>query len=294
MKGIYVFKQNGKEIARSENIITANGKETILQYLAGTTLDWASHMAVGAIVQTSIADTNTTLDFEIARTPVTLKSYSTSSPKLTVMATLDETIIANIYEIGIYPIANNATFGQRNNLIISDFSVLSNWSATAGGPVSTNEFLAQSPTSPRLGAYSINIPESTTYTSTNVSFNFSNHTVLDTVDLLIDNVVGTGNVSVTFGNNAGDTETLTYSLSTNSSYQVVSQNVTQALIDLGQITSLSIVTPSSFSFLIDAIKASINNEVNASSALVSRSELTTPIAKLAGTPLDIEYYLDLT
>ena len=78
------------------------------------------------------------------------------------------------------------------------------------------------------------------------------------------------------------------------SYQVVSQNVTQALIDLGQITSLSIVTPSSFSFLIDAIKASINNEVNASSALVSRSELTTPIAKLAGTPLDIEYYLDLT
>ena len=35
MKGTYIYKQNGIEIGRSENVITTDGKKSILQYLAG-------------------------------------------------------------------------------------------------------------------------------------------------------------------------------------------------------------------------------------------------------------------
>ena len=64
---------------------------------------------------------------------------------------------------------------------------------------------------------------------------------------------------------------------------------------LGTITSVSIQTVGvSSSITVDAIKVSVLGEITNSAGIVSRSVLTTPIAKIYGVPLDIEYYLQLS
>jgi len=295
MKGIYIFKQNGIEIGRSENVITTHGKTTILQYMAGSTSDWASHIAVGAIGQNAAGVGNLVLDFEISRTPVSLKSYSSTSPNLLVKGTLDESFSANIYEVGVFPISNSTTFGKRSNLVITDFSSLDAWSTT-GGTVTTNAFQAQSPTSPRVGSYSVNIPASTVYSNINTSFNFAGYSTIDNLDLLIGPVTATGtkNLTLTFTNTQGSTANIVYPLTTNAGYQVVSASLTSDVIALGQIVGISFTTPASLAVNIDAVRVSVTSEVDQSTALVSRSVLTTPIAKIYGSPLDIEYYIQLS
>lgn len=295
MKGIYVFKQDGLEIGRSENVITTYGKTTILQYMAGATTDWASHIAVGAIGQTAVDITNTVLDFEISRTPVSLKSYASTSPNLIVKGTLDESFYANIYEVGIYPISNSKVFGKKNNFVITDFSALEAWTAT-GGSVTTNSFLAQGATSPRIGAYSVNIPASTVYSNTSSNIDFSGYSTIDTLDLLIGPVTATGTktLTVTFTGSNGSTSNITYSLTTNTGYQKISANLTTGVIALGKITGISFTTPAALAVTIDAMKVSISSEIDQSTALVSRAILTTPIAKIYGSPLDIEYYVQLS
>jgi hypothetical protein len=48
-KGTYVFKQNGLEIGRTNNLITSNGRNLILEFLAGARQNWAADMAIGAM-----------------------------------------------------------------------------------------------------------------------------------------------------------------------------------------------------------------------------------------------------
>lgn len=301
LKGTYVFKQNGTEIGRSNNIITDNGKMAILKYLTNSVSEWASSLAVGAIPTTATAS-DRTLYYEVARSAVTMKSYKTGSPNLIIVkGTLDASVTANIFEVGLYPYTTTQIFGTRDQMILTDFSYYYDWIKTAGSGTVTNvPFVSQDPYSPRIGFNSIKLPAATTIKNSNISLSLSSYTSMDTLDILVNvptSSTGSNTLNVVLTDVNGSTSTASYSYnaSTTSGYQILSTNFASNINTLSTIQSIQIQSVGTNSAItLDAMRVSVALEIGDSSSLISRSTLTTPIAKTYGTPLDIEYYLQLS
>jgi len=294
LKGTYVFKQGGVEVGRSENIITTNGKTAILQYLSGALSEWAASIAVGTINTTPTVN-DLTLAYEVARSAVTLKSFQVGSPNLIVVkGTLAASVAANIYEVGVFPVTTANIFGTRDQLIIDDFSGISNWKGT----YTTNQYAAQNSISPRIGTYSVNIPAATTISNSNFYLNLSSYSQLDSLNILANVPSGSsGTLNVVLTDVSSNTAIVSYTFNgaTTNGYQILSGKLPSNISTLGTITSVSIQTVGvSSSITVDAIKVSVLGEITNSAGIVSRSVLTTPIAKIYGVPLDIEYYLQLS
>jgi hypothetical protein len=296
IKGTYIFKQGGVEIGRSDNIITTHGKEAIVQYLADSTFEWASAIAVGSI-NTTPALSDLTLKYETARTGVTLKSYKNGSPSLIIVkGTLDANLSANIYEIGVFPSKTKQVFGTRDQLIIDDFSTIVNWSTSSGTAYTTNAYAAQSPYSPRIGLYSVAMAAGSTIVNSNFNVDLSTYSPIDTLDLLVNVDSGkSGTLNVTLTDVNGLTSTLAYTFGTTTGYQILSQALPSSIFSLSNVKSIQFATVGANSDItLDAIKVAVLSEISDTTSLVSRSVLTTPIAKIYGTPLDIEYYVQLS
>lgn len=296
IKGTYVFKQNDIEIGRSENIITTNGKEAILKYLAGTSTDWAGSMAIGCIKTTpSLSDLS--LQYEVSRSAIVLKSYKSGTPNLIVLkGRVDALTVANIYEVGIFPSNTDKLFGTRDKLILTDFSSPTDWIYSHGSATSI-PFAAQFPTSPRVGLYSLSVQNTSDFSNNNFILDLSNYSSLDTLDILASVDAGKyGNVIVTLTdvNNLNTTITYPFNGSVQSGYQILSQNLPANISTLSTISTIRIQTYGAYSEItLDAIKVSVLGEISNSTGLISRSVLTTPIPKIYGVPLDIEYYVQL-
>lgn len=303
-KGTYVFKQDGKEIGRSENLITTNGRKVLLQYIAGIRNEWAADMCFGAINTTpSLSDVE--LNFETARVPVTLKTYKSATvdnPDLIIVrGTLPASLYANIYEIGLYPESRITDVANRNNKIITDFSDLSNWvasisdqsqSITDQGTVSITGYSPQGSASPRIGGFSVDLAQNTMYENNTFGFNLLGYSDLDSLKILAYNTAA-GNLTVTFKDVQNNSYVFNYTLSDNSGYQILSAPFPANVSFINTINSINIKTDNTASVTIDAIKASTTTELTNEDYLISKSVLSTPIAKIYGIPLDVEYYVQV-
>jgi hypothetical protein len=69
MKGTYIFRQNGVELGRCENVITTAGKTQIAKSIANQNSQWAGSIAIGSGASAASV-TNKKLNFEYARGPV--------------------------------------------------------------------------------------------------------------------------------------------------------------------------------------------------------------------------------
>jgi hypothetical protein len=303
-KGTYVFKQDGVEVGRSENIITDDGRKTILQYLSGYRNEWASDLAIGAISNPPLS-TDTELNFETARVPITLKTFRSKTltdPDLIVLrGTLPSTMYANIYEIGVYPESKNTDIANRNNRILTDFSDLSNWVASVAdinnqvamnGTVEITGFMPQAPQSPRIGGFSVEIYPNTSYYNNTYGFSLQGYSDIDTLKLLVYNTVA-GNATVTMTDANNQTLTFNYVLSDNAGYSILSAPFPSGVQYLSTIKSINITTDSTGVLTLDAIKASTTRELTSTEYIISKSVLYNPIAKMYGITLDVEYYLQL-
>lgn len=294
--GTYVFKQNGKEIGRSKNLITTNGTAAILQYLSGNSSDWAGSLAVGAMPTTANVN-DLALRYEIARSAIIFKSYRIDTPNLIILkGRVDSQVAANIYEIGVYPSNNEKVFGTRDNLIVTDFSTPNDWVIVTGN-VNLIPYAAQMPSSPRVGLYNLSIESNSEITNDNFIFDLSSYSSLDTLDVLVDvedGKVGTLNVTLSDVNANSKTISYPFNGNTTAGYQVLSQNFSSDIATLSSISTVTIETVGSLSDIeLDSIRVSVLGEISNSTALISRSTLSTPIAKIYGAPLDIEYYVQL-
>ena len=301
-KGTYVFKQNGIEIGRSDNLITTNGRKSILQYMAGVKQDWASDIAIGAINTTPSAS-DIQLNFETARVPVIMKTFQTAygnSPDLIIVrGMLPSNMYANIYEIGIYPTKRISATSVKSNRLIEDFTSLDNWDATSGSATYT-PFSPQAPQSPRIGNYSVQLDVNTVYENNSLSIDMSNYSSTDQLQILAYNTVA-GSLDVVFTDIYGYTSTVSYTLTTNTGYEILSNYFSSTtngaevpIQNLNTVKSISISTSTGGVITIDALKVSVAAELTNQEYLVSKSVLTTPIAKIYNTPLDIEYYIQLS
>lgn len=303
-KGTYVFKKNGIEIGRSENLITDNGRKIILQYLSGYRGEWASDLAIGAISNPPLSS-DTELNFETARVPITLKTFKSSNlvdPDLIVLrGTLPSIMYANIYEIGIYPESKKTDISNRNNRILTDFSDLTNWVSSiydqnnqvpSNGVVEITGFLPQAPQSPRIGGFSVEIYPNTSYYNDTFGFSLQGYSDIDTLQLLAYNTVA-GNMNVTLKDSNNQTLSFNYALTDNAGYQVLSAPFPSGVQYLSTIKSITITTDNTAVITLDAIKASTTRELTSTEYIISKSVLSNPIAKMYGITLDVEYYLQL-
>jgi hypothetical protein len=295
LKGTYVFKKDGKEIGRSTNLITNNGRKTLLQYLSGIKSDWASSIAIGAISTTpTLSDIE--LNFETARFPINLKTFKSAegeNPDLLILrCTLPASMYANIYEVGAYPNNVDTNISNINNQIFTDFSDLTGWVTDEGSTYITG-YMPQVSSSPRIGAFSVELAQSTVFYNNTFSFNMNSYTDADNLQILAYNTVA-GQVTITMTDVLNNSTSFVYNLDTNDEYQVLSVPFSNDSQFLGTIRSISIATDSTAVITIDAIKASITKELSTTDYIISKSVLDYPIAKEYGTALDIEYYIQLT
>ena len=317
MKGTYIFRQNGVELGRCENVITTAGKNQIAKSIANQSSQWAGSIAIGSGASAASA-ANKKLNFEYARGPVNSISYEVGVPqsnniRLVAKAALGENISGQIYEIGIF---SSSSFTSQFETILCNCDDVEGWYyqkadgtwdelININGYSTTATINSVTTVVGRAGNQAINFSTSlgSNLTVTKVrffaNFDFSEVSSTDTFSFAVQKTGGSaGNITVRFYTD--ETNYFTASLSTIASgtntYTILesaksSWSVGAGAPDWSNINFIEINNPEGNIYL-DGIRVD-NVVAETQSILVSRSLPSTIITKVEGTPLEIEYLLDL-
>jgi hypothetical protein len=298
LTGTYRITSSGSLIGEYQNMITTNGLLAINQYLAGLIPSWAGSIGVGVLSQNPTSSTTISLDHEVRRYPITLKSYRTVSAsvnQIALKASLDPESTFQIYELGVFPsIIHESSYTDHYQ--ITDFSEqLSGSSAWY-----INGVPATSTIPARVGASALSLPAGST-ASTNLSISTSTYTEADSLRLL-----ASSSTTITSGSfiiNFGDDSLVTNIWTASGTFSNTANNYVSA--SLGFLPK-----PSAFSDYI--ISASINYAGTGVAKLehlkwitgetkpvdfklVSRTSSASPLfTKTYGQPMEIEYYIQVT
>ena len=289
-------------------MITLFGKRFLTNFIAGNISSQAKDMVFG-IDNTSASQTDTRLGFEFYRTPVEFGGtdiYSDSNViKYFVIykAILPVDIAGNIKEVGIYP-SRKLSLINFDSKFISDFSEAFDWTDLDGfNPLSstTGALIADSLLNMQSGIGSENI-----YTSTIPETDFSGYSVNDTVKLsyykndnnlekikirfyssdlayyeieILDNV-GTGNKisndilisTLLAGANSNNPD---FSKINKIGIVLVPKNGLQTVVGL------------------DGLRINDEDSFDPTYGLISRKVLSTPLVKISGRSVDVEYRMEI-
>jgi hypothetical protein len=289
-------------------MITLFGKRFLTNFIAGNISSQAKDMVFG-IDNTSASQTDTRLGFEFYRTPVEFGGtdiYSDSNViKYFVIykAILPVDIAGNIKEVGIYP-SRKLSLINFDSKFISDFSDAFDWTDLDGfNPLSstTGALIADSLLNMQSGIGSENI-----YTSTIPETDFSGYSVNDTVKLsyykndnnlekikirfyssdlayyeieILDNV-GTGNKisndilisTLLAGANSNNPD---FSKINKIGIVLVPKNGLQTVVGL------------------DGLRINDEDSFDPTYGLISRKVLSTPLVKISGRSVDVEYRMEI-
>jgi hypothetical protein len=304
LKGTYIYYENGQEVYRSENVITKYGKRFLTNFLAGRDSFSSKSMAFG-IDSTSALDTDTRLGFEFYKTPVlfgstdiqTLNDITTYS--IVYKATIPQDVAGYITEVGLYP-EYKESLSSYDSKFIADFDNQLDWTNT---PLITT-------TSARVGQYLLNMSSNGTSAKeykTNVqAIDLSGYSVNDTLKLAyVKNDVNLQNIIIKFYSSPLDYYSVTVSPESGTGYKISSDipldnlfsNSSTLNVDPSNINQIGItITPvsgQSTSAGLDALRINDEDTFDPNFGLISRSVLSTPLVKLAGRQVDVEYRLDL-
>jgi hypothetical protein len=304
LKGTYIYYENGQEVYRSENVITKYGKRFLTNFLAGRDSFSSKSMAFG-IDSTSALDTNTRLGFEFYKTPVlfgstdiqTLNDITTYS--IVYKATIPQDVAGYITEVGLYP-EYKESLSSYDGKFIADFDNQLDWTNT---PLITT-------TNARVGQYLLNMSSNGTSAKeykTNVqAIDLSGYSVNDTLRLAyVKNDASLQNIIIKFYSSPLDYYSVTVSPESGTGYKISSDipldnlfsNASTLNVDPSNINQIGItITPvsgQSTSAGLDALRINDQDTFDPNFGLISRSVLSTPLVKLAGRQVDVEYRLDL-
>jgi hypothetical protein len=304
LKGTYIYYENGQEIYRSENVITKYGKRFLTSFLAGRDSFSSKAMAFG-VDSTPAQDIDTRLGFEFYRTPVMFGSTDiqtlndTTTYAVVYKATIPQDVAGYITEVGIYP-EFKESIGSYDSKFIADFESQLDWTNT---PQITS-------IDSRVGQYLLNMTSNGTSAKeykTNVQvIDLSGYSVNDTLKLAyLKSDTNLQNIIIKFYSSASDYYSVTvtpesgtgYKLSSDITLDNLFSSASTANVDPSNINQIGItITPvSGQSTLVglDALRINDEDTFNPNFGLISRSVLSTPLVKLAGRQVDVEYRLDL-
>ncbi|QIQ62928.1 minor tail protein [Streptomyces phage Moab] len=294
MRGIYRFYQNGELIAEQPNLITTEGQRLILRYLAGQSPSLGA--AIGAGVSATAATVNDTLlGFEVERVAVNLRNADYTNGVVIFKGTIDQDVVMNIYEMGLWSSAANNLSGEFDSRLLTTFDLdLETWSnvtadttanRTSADAVKVNAAIS-STTSPRLdvemelSGYSAN-------DSFLLAFSKPNNNI-STIKLIFEDVVGGGNASLT--------KTVS---SLPSGYNVLQFRKGDFTItgtfgwDTVTRMGFDVTAGGTAGYVIlDGLRVEDLDTPNQDFVLVSHAILGSPIQKTNTAPMDVEYALD--
>lgn len=304
LKGTYIYYENGQEVYRSENVITKYGKRFITSFLAGRDSFSSKSMAFG-IGSTAALDTDTRLGFEFYRTPVLFGSTDiqtvndTTTYSVVYKSTIPQDVAGYITEVGLYP-EYKESLSSYDGKFIADFDNQLDWTNT---PLITT-------TNARVGQYLLNMSSDATSAKeykTNVqAIDLSGYSVNDTLKLAyVKNDANLQNIIIKFYSSAIDYYSVTITPESGTGYKMSSDitlnnlfsNASTLNVDPSNINQIGItITPTSgqsTSAGLDALRINDEDTFDPNFGLISRSVLSTPLVKLAGRQVDVEYRLDL-
>jgi hypothetical protein len=304
LKGTYIYYENGQEIYRSENIITRYGKRFLTSFLAGRESFASKSMAFG-IDSTAALDTNTRLGFEFYRAPVLFGSTDiqtlndTTTYSIVYKATIPQDVAGYITEVGLYP-EYRASTSSYDSKFIADFDSQLDWTNT---PLITT-------VDARIGQYLLGMSSNGTsakeYKTNIQAMDLSGYSVNDTLKLAyVKNDANLQNIIIKFYSSPADYYYVTVTPETGTGYKLSSDitlnnlfsNYSTANVDPTNINQIGIViTPvsaQSTSVSLDGLRINDEDTFDPNFGLISRSVLPTPLVKLAGRQVDVEYRLDL-
>lgn len=314
MKGTYVVKVDGVEVARSENLLTTSGKRIIASFMAGLTPRWAGAIAAG-VSGTAATVTDSKLIFEFARSAITSTAVdynggTGATHRLIFKATLDQAAAGKIYELGIYPNVTNTMAGIAQSQVISYGDSTEAWQEYVTGTGWTTITTTANTTNNRVGADMPQLRALTTtgrkYRLTGLGLDLSGYSTNDLINFAFRNDTANPTAfNIQFNTDDSNYFTTSPTIATfiGSVGAYKTSTLTKANFtavgtpDWSNITSIEfqIINSggSTCDFYLDSIRMEDVDTANPDYALVSRSVLGSPITKISGTLMDIEYYLDV-
>lgn len=304
IKGTYVYYEDGKEIFRSSNVITKYGKRFLTGFLSGRDSFNSKTMAFG-IDSTSATDTDTRLGFEFYRTPVefgstdiqTLNDITTYA--VVYKTTIPQDVSGYITEVGIYPEFRDS-ISSYDSKFIADFESQLDWTNTPS--ISSGNS--------RIGQYTLNMSSDGTsakeYKSNIQQIDLSGYSVNDTIRLAYyKQDTNLNNIIIKFYSSSTDYYSVTITPEAGTGYKISSDillsnlflNASTSNVDPTNINQIGItITPASgttTSVDMDALRINDEDTFSPDFGLISRSVLSTPLMKVSGRQVEVEYRLDL-
>ena len=296
-------------------MITKFGKRFLTSYLAGMVNSPAKDLSFGidsTAVQANGNDTR--LGFEFYRVPVSFGSIDiqtdesgNSTYSVVYQATIPQDVSGIIKEIGLYPGLKSSS-NNYDSKFIADFENNLMWFKSD----SSNPELVSTTTSsikPRVGSYfskiSLSASQSVEFTCAYSGLDLSGYTASDSLSLAY-NQENTNLDSITF--KFYSSESSYYSATFAGAASVTEPNkiakvlfstltANNAYADLSSIIKIGVVVTAKSSgqavVYLDALRIDDEDTFNANFGLISRSVLSSPLEKIAGKPVDVEYRINL-
>lgn len=310
IKGEYVFYEDGKEIARSSNLITTYGKRFITSFLAGINTYNTKDLAFG-IDDTAASASNTRLGFEFYKTPVTLGSIDidTTTPTYVAIfkATIPQDIAGVIKEIGLYP-GVRTSINNYDSKFISDFNSRLEWYTEAN----TNPEYVTSP-SARISTNLLEFkfdPLDTSGTTREFKYNIgqfdlSGYSSKDTLTLAYNRASSNlASIKIKFYTSSGNYYYGTITPTSGTGDKIASINMSDVFANIQGSPNASVISmigieltrtsaASDAITYMDGLRINDEDTFDPNFGLISRSVLGTAITKTIGRSVDVEYKLSL-
>jgi hypothetical protein len=309
LKGRYIFSENGKEIYRSENIITLYGKRFLTNFIAGNIIDYRKDLAFG-IDSTTAVDNDTRLGFEFYRIPVEFGTTDIYSDEngikyfVVYKTVLPVDLAGVIKEVGTYP-SRRTSSNSFDSKFISDFSDSFAWrDAESFNP-------ERSTTGALIGEDVLNFISGTgtekEYFCTITETDFSGYSVNDSIRLSYyknDNNLEKIKIrfyssdiayyEVEINDNAGTGN----KISDDILLSVLYAGSNSENPDISKINKIGIVivpkTGLQSTVGMDGLRINDEDSFDPTYGLISRSVLSTPLTKVIGRLVDVEYRMELS
>ena len=307
--GVYRFFINDELVSEQKNALTETGRLVAIKSLLGIIPDFADSIAYGISSESNTLNsastliTNNILDFEIGRTEVVTSTYevSGSNDVLVYTGTINDAYQYSIYEVGLFP------SNGLNKSVTLDGSLLFNFDNLDRfikyGTYTSASLTTASPA--RIGAVMLCLPqgdgttnylESLVDQTTFISMKFMGSK--DLVKLALFNISSTEGASVNFRFFTDDSNyyTLGFVSPATASYHVVSVEKGSASTvgapDWNNINKIRIWNLSASTAYLDGLKTDFGSYyIDATTGMISRATLATPVFKPSSVPVNIQYSL---
>jgi len=304
IKGTYIFKEDGIEIARSSNVITKFGKRFLTNFIAGNVDFNSKDLAIG-IDSTSATVNDTRLGFEFYRLPIEFGSTDiqtdggTTTYSVVYKTTIPVDVSGTISEIGLYPSTRLST-NNYDSKFLADFNSYLDWYDPSG------EHPDVSSTGPKIGDNVITMTSNGTsakeYTLPLSGLDISGYSVNDSIKLAYyKNDVNLEKITIRFYSSNTDYYYYDLTPASGTGYKLSADILLSSLVAFGSpdkaaINKIGIVIDplsSATSVGLDGLRINDEDTFDPIFGIISRSVLSSPLTKLAGRQVDIEYRLDL-